>query len=229
MHTSVTMATLLSKATIFDLPVYDVLFPRIFCYLDAWEVWRLRSVSTRLCRVCWKYFRSSLATLCVDLTTQASGEDAMGSVLNRLTAAKEIARVSTQLKKLTVHMASSMTHGVLGRGEIEDLLNVVAYASPQLEQLCIANLESMLFSPSVAQRLGQCCCQLKELVLWNVNPEGVSFDVVFQNILYQPIATLIKLSLSTINFCEKDTLSKSVGKIPNLRKLTVRCMLGVLL
>ena len=209
------------QATIFDLPLYDILFPRIFCYLDAWEVWKLRTVSTRFCRICWTYFRSALTTLCIDLSTCESEEDAVISVLARLTAAIEITRICHQLKIFVVHTTSFTCTSVLGKRDIEDLLMVVADASPLLERLCISGLTSVQFRPSVAKRLGQCCSQLTELALWNIEPEGTIFDSVFKSILDQPIPTLNKLSLKSVKFYEGDTLCKSTDKFPNLRSFTV--------
>ena len=208
-------------ATIFDLPLYDVLFPKIFCHLDAWEVWKIRTVSARFCKICWMYFRSSLTTLCVDLT-MCKSEDTISSVSNKLSVAMEITRISSHLKKFAVHMTSFICTSVLGKRDIEELLMVVADASPQLEQLHITGLESVHFSPSVSKQLGECCSQLKELVLWNVNPDGATFDTVFKNILDHPILTLNKLSLKSVKFCERDTLYESALKFPNLRSFTVK-------
>ena len=206
--------------TLFDLPLYDILFLKIFCYLDAWEVWRIRTVSTRFCRICWKYFRRALTTLCVDLTSFGSDKATVSSVLVKLTVAKDIVRVSTQLKKLSVHMDLSISH-LLRKGDIESMLKSVADASPQLKYMCITNLESQQLSPLVAKGLGQCCSQLTELILWNINPEGTSFDVVLLSILERPIPTLAKLSLNTVKFCKKDTLCKCALNITNLRNFTV--------
>ena len=206
------------QATIFDLPLYDILFPRIFCYLDAWEVWKIRTVSTRFCRICWTYFRSALTTLCIDLSTCESEED---TVLARLAAAVEITRYCCQLKIFAVHTTSFTCTSVLGKRDIEGLLMVVAGASPPLERLCISGLAAVQFRPSVAKRLGQCCSQLTELALWNIEPEGTIFDSVFKSILDQPIPTLNKLSLKSVKFYERDTLCKSTVKFPNLKNFTV--------
>ena len=205
---------------IFDLPLHDILFPRIFCYLDAWEVWKIRTVSTRFCRICWTYFRSALTTLCVDLSACESSEDAVISVLARLTAAIEITRVCCQLKIFAIHMTSFTCTNVLGNRDIEGLLMVVADVSPKLNQLHISGLVCVQFSPSVAKRLGQCCSQLTELALWNIESDG-TFDSVFKSILDQPILTLNKLSLKSVKFYERDTLCKSTVKFPNLRNFTV--------
>ena len=207
--------------SLFDLPLYDVLFPKIFCYLDAWEVWRVRTVSKKFCKICWKFFRHYLTTLCVDLATLDGGKDTVDSVL---TAAKDIISVSTKLKKFAVFMSSSITH-FLGSRDVETLLTVVADASPQLKQLCITNLASLPLNPLIARRLGQCCSRLTELVMWNINPEGVSFDDILLNILDQPIPSLAKLSLSTIKFCNRDTLYKCALKISNLQNLMVGFMI----
>lgn len=212
-----------TMVTIFDLPLYDVLFPRIFCYLDAWEIWDIRTVSKRFCRLCWQFFRHSLTSLCVDLTTLEPFEKGtIDSLLEKLTAAKIIIRVSTQLKNFNVHMPPSFSHLPEGKDCIETLLSVLADASPQLRQLCITHFESLPFGSSVAKKLGQCCSQLTELVLWNVNPVESSFDVILLNILHCPILTLTKLSLSAVKFCEKDTLYKCALNISNLKNFTVR-------
>lgn len=209
-----------THATLFDLPLYDILFPKIFCYLDAWEVWRIRTVSAKFCRICWKYFRHSLTTLCVDLESETQ-RDAVDSVFSRLTVAKDIIRVSTQLKKLSLHVDPSISR-LLGRGDIEVMLKCVADATPQLKYLSITNLESQQLSPVVAKSLGQCCGRLTELMLWNINPVGTSFDAVLLSILHQPVHTLVKLSLNTVRFCEKDTLFKCALNISNLRSFVVR-------
>ena len=211
-----------TAATIFDLPLYDILFPRVFCYLDAWEVWRIRTVSTRFCRICWTYFSSALTTLCVDLTTYESEEDGIASVLSKLTAAIEITRICRPLKRFAIHMTSFTCTSVLGKRDIQTLLMVVASTSPQLELLCISGLQSMQFSLSVARRLGWCCNQLTELALWNIEPDGTIFDSIFNCILDQPIHTLNKLSLKSVKFHERDTLCKSTNKFPNLRNFTVK-------
>ena len=215
------MAVKLCAASIFDLPLYDILFPRIFCYLDAWEVWRIRTVSTRFCRTCWEYFRTALTNLCVDLSVCES-EDAVAPVSARLTAAIEIARDCQQLKKFSVHLTSFICTRVIGKRDIENLLMVVAAASPQLQHLHISGLESLQLSLSVTRSLGQCCSQLTELELWNIEPDGTVFDSVFKSILDQPILTLDKLSLKSVKFYEQDTLCKSSVKFPNLRNLTVK-------
>jgi hypothetical protein len=167
------------------------------------------------------YFRSALTTLCVDLSTCES-EDAVASVSAMLTAAVEITRNCHQLKMFSVHVTSFVCTSVLGKRDIEGLLMVVADASPQLERLCITGLESAQCSPLVAKGLGQCCSQLTELVLWNIEPDGTIFDSIFKSILDQPILTLDKLSLKSVKFYERDTLCKSTVKFPNLRNFTVR-------
>lgn len=168
------------------------------------------------------YFRSALTTLCVDLSTYESEEDDVASVSARLTAAVEITRICHQLKRFSVHATSFICTSMLGKRDIEGLLMVVADASPQLERLCIAGLESVQFSPSVAQGLGQCCSTLTELALWNIEPDGTIFDSIFKSILAQPILTLQKLSLKSVKFYERDTLCKTTVKYPNLRNFTVR-------
>ena len=168
------------------------------------------------------YFRSALTALCVDLSAYESEEDDVTSVSARLTAAIEIIRNCHQLKRFSVNITSFVCTSVLGKRDVESLLMVVADASPQLELLCIAGLESVQFSPSVAQGLGQCCSQLTELTLWNIEPDGTSFDSIFKSILAQPILTLHKLSLKSVKFYERDTLCKSTVKYPNLRNFTVR-------
>lgn len=219
------MTTANVTVTLFDLPLYDILFLKIFSYLDAWEVWRIRTVSTRFCRICWKYFRRSLTTLCVDLTAFGSEKATFSSVLVKLAVAKDIVRVSTQLKMLSIHTDLSISH-LLGKGDIESMLKSVADAAPQLKYLCISNLESQQLSPFVAKGLGQCCSQLTELILCNINPDGTSFDAILLNILGRPIPTLAKLSLSTVKFCEKDTLCKCALNITNLKNFTVSLWMG---
>lgn len=210
-----------TPATIFDIPLYDILFPHVFCYLDAWEVWKIRTVSTSFCRICWTYFSSALTTLCVDLTCESEEND-IASVSSKLVAAIEITRICRPLKRFAVHLTSFTCTSVLGKRDVEGLLMTVAGTSPQLEMLHISGLKSVQFSPSVAKRLGQCCNQLTELALWNVDPDGIIFDSIFSCILDQPILTLNKLSLKSIKFYERDTLCKSAIKFPNLRNFTVK-------
>ena len=209
-----------STTTLFDLPLYDVLFPRIFRYFDAWEIWRIRTVSVRFNRICRKYFESSLAVLSVDFSTFEMGKDATELISAKLAAAQEIIRNSTQLKVFTLHLSPTVTH-LLARDDVETLLTVVAHAAPKLTHMSMINLESLPFSLSTAAELGLCCSQLTELVLCNIDPPGVEFDAIFLNILDHPLNTLIKLTLSTIRFSMKETLCKSAVKTPNLRILTV--------
>ena len=205
-------------ATIFDLPVYDVLFARIFCYLDAWEIWRIKTVSARFNRICWKYFKCFLLELNVDLSTFEIGKDATA----KLAAAKVIARISSQLKMFTLHLPLSVIHLLGQRNDVETLFTVIAHASPQLSRLCIINLDSLPFGLTTAKHLGLCCGQLTELVLCNINPTDIDFDILLLSILDHQINAMTKLTLSTVKLCRQDTLRKSAFKTPNLKSLTVR-------
>ena len=136
--------------SIFQLPLYDVLFPNIFCYMDIWDVWILRTVCRDFCHICWKFYKNACKSLDINLTNCSTPDVAHDKILT----ARKISKVCTQLESFVIKV-SNISRSCNIEQELNSLLTLVAKGPSEISRLHLAGFTISVTSPN---------CQLLELL-----------------------------------------------------------------